>query len=138
MVPPLAQVSVDGYDYSWATNVMGPYLLTTALLPALFAGAKSSVDGKARVVNTSSIMHHLCPINFDALVDGPDRTKLGQTVLYCQSKNVGLIHSGYVWSSFMNVLTSIFRLQSSSPKSLRVGTVNMVSYQRRSIQVCKP
>lgn len=88
MGPALAQVSEDHYDYSWATNVMGPYLLTTLLIPALLAGAKSSTDGKARVVNTASIMHRLGGINFDTLVDGPARIKFGGWALYCQSKNV--------------------------------------------------
>ncbi|KZP05240.1 NAD(P)-binding protein [Athelia psychrophila] len=93
MVPPLAQVSEDGYDYSWATNVMGPYLLTTLLLPALLTGATSAGDGKARVVNTCSVMHHLRAIDFDALVDGPARLRLGGTELYCQSKNAIVVFS---------------------------------------------
>lgn len=88
MGPPLAQVSADNYDYSWATNVMGPYLLTTLLLPALFAGAKSSTDGKVRVVNTASIMHLIGGIDFNTLVDSPARIKFGETALYAQSKNV--------------------------------------------------
>ncbi|KAF7980510.1 hypothetical protein HWV62_38024 [Athelia sp. TMB] len=93
MGPPLAQVSVDNYDYSWATNLMGPYLLTTLLMPALLAGAKSSLDGKARVVNTASIMHRLGGINFDTFVDGPSRIKFGETALYCQSKNATVVLS---------------------------------------------
>lgn len=89
--PPLAQISADNYDHSWVTNVMGPYLLTTLLMPALLAGAKSSADGKARVVTISSVIHQLGRIDFDTLLDGPARTKLGQAGLYIQSKHVSLV-----------------------------------------------
>lgn len=88
MSPPIAQISEDLYDYSWATNVMGPYLLTTLLTPALLAGAKYSADSSARVINTASIMQRLGGINFDTLVNRPARIKFWGTALYCQSKNV--------------------------------------------------
>ncbi|KAF7980221.1 hypothetical protein HWV62_39333 [Athelia sp. TMB] len=94
MDPPLAMVSAEGYDYTFATNVIGPYLLTTTLLPALLAGATSSEDGKARVVTLASVMHRLRPtIDFDSLVDGPARVELGETALYAQSKNADIVLS---------------------------------------------
>lgn len=88
MGPPLAEVSVDNYDLSWATNVMGPYLFTTLLMPALLAGANASADGKARIINTASIMHQLGGIDFNTFIDGPARVKFGELAIYCQSKNV--------------------------------------------------
>jgi NAD(P)-dependent dehydrogenase (short-subunit alcohol dehydrogenase family) len=42
------RVSPDGTELVWATNVVGPYLLTKLLLPALHASAT------ARIVNVSS------------------------------------------------------------------------------------
>ena len=42
------ETSTDGFELIWATNVLGPELLTRLLLPALKAA------GKARVVNVSS------------------------------------------------------------------------------------
>jgi len=42
------QTSADGFELIWATNVLGPELLTRLLLPALKAA------GRARIVNLSS------------------------------------------------------------------------------------
>jgi retinol dehydrogenase-14 len=42
------EVSVDGQELTWVTNVVGPELLTRLLLPALKAA------GKARIVNVAS------------------------------------------------------------------------------------
>src|SRR5215831_1771853 len=42
------RVSPDGIELVWATNVVGPYLLTKLLLPALYASAAG------RIVNVSS------------------------------------------------------------------------------------
>jgi NAD(P)-dependent dehydrogenase (short-subunit alcohol dehydrogenase family) len=43
------RLSADGLELVWATNVVGPHLLTTLLLPALLHG------GAARVINVSSV-----------------------------------------------------------------------------------
>lgn len=45
------RVSVDGYELTFATNHLGPFLLTTLLLDRLKA------TGNARVVNVSSMAH---------------------------------------------------------------------------------
>jgi NAD(P)-dependent dehydrogenase (short-subunit alcohol dehydrogenase family) len=50
MAPPRA-FSVDGFESQWATNVIGPYVLTRSLLPAL-----GSMPG-SRVVFVSSSRH---------------------------------------------------------------------------------
>lgn len=42
-------VTSDGFERHWATNVLGPYLLTTLLLPAL------RETGRGRVVNVSTV-----------------------------------------------------------------------------------
>ena len=47
-MPPERRHSADGFELTFATNVLGPFLLTTLLLPALRAGAP------ARVINVSS------------------------------------------------------------------------------------
>ena len=47
-MPPERRHSPDGFELTFATNVLGPFLLTTLLLPALRAGAPS------RVINVSS------------------------------------------------------------------------------------
>ncbi|KAJ7695142.1 NAD-P-binding protein [Mycena rosella] len=57
MFPPWEKTTVDGYDLQFGTNVLGHFYLTKLLLPQLIAGAQSSSDGKARVINTSSMGH---------------------------------------------------------------------------------
>lgn len=58
----------EGFEQTFASNYLSPFLITHCLLPALMATAKSSPDGKARVLSTSSIGHHSCPgINFEDL-----------------------------------------------------------------------
>ncbi|KAH8110293.1 NAD(P)-binding protein [Phellopilus nigrolimitatus] len=87
MYPPVSELTTDGYDLQFGTNVIGPFYFTTLLLPALFEGAKDSADGKARVVTTSSIGHTMFPaIDYETLVDTPKRQKLSTHNLYCQTK----------------------------------------------------
>lgn len=67
----------------------GHFYFTKLLLPALLQGAKTSKDGKARVVNTSSISSILAsPIDYNTLKDGPARRKCWSVLLYGQSKLV--------------------------------------------------
>jgi NAD(P)-dependent dehydrogenase (short-subunit alcohol dehydrogenase family) len=91
MVPPIEQLTEDGYDLQFGTNVLGHYYFTMLLLPALLAGTKTSGDGKARVVNTSSSVHMFSNMNFDTFTDGPARKKAGTQKLYSQSKHVRTI-----------------------------------------------
>ncbi|KAG8941421.1 hypothetical protein FRC04_004214 [Tulasnella sp. 424] len=89
MTPPIEQTTEDGYDLQFGTNVLGHAHFTLSLLPALLEGAKSSSDGKARVVCTSSLVTYSNSeplIKFDTLKDGPARHKLGKRGLYAQSK----------------------------------------------------
>lgn len=52
----LDALTAQGHDIQWGTNVLGPFLLTNLLMPAL--KASSSVQGApARIVNTSSFLH---------------------------------------------------------------------------------
>ncbi len=53
--------SVDGHELTWATNVLGPYLLTEALLPSLLAA------DKPRVVNVGSSAHRNGTLVWDDL-----------------------------------------------------------------------
>ncbi|KAI5118896.1 hypothetical protein M0805_002812 [Coniferiporia weirii] len=87
MYCPVTELTEDGYDMQFGTNVIGHFYLTTLLLPALFEGAKDSPDGKARVVTTSSIGHSLFPaVDYDALTDTPKRSSYSTHELYCQTK----------------------------------------------------
>lgn len=77
MVPPIGQITAQGYDLQFGTNVLGHYYLTVLLMPALLAGAATSPDKTVRVVTTSSSAHHFCSLNFNTFKDSPARTKLG-------------------------------------------------------------
>ncbi|KAJ7696610.1 hypothetical protein B0H17DRAFT_1053884 [Mycena rosella] len=86
MMPPVEERTADGYDLQFGTNVLGPFFFTKLLLPALIAGAKTSSDGKARVVNTSSGMHLMNNLDFKIILDDTKRKKAGAQPLYALSK----------------------------------------------------
>ncbi|KAJ7642683.1 hypothetical protein DFH06DRAFT_1283512 [Mycena polygramma] len=86
MMPPVEDRTADGYDLQFGTNVLGPFYFTKLLLPALLSGAKSSADGKARVVNTSSGMHLMNSLDFKIILDDKKRKKAGAQSLYALSK----------------------------------------------------
>ncbi|KAG5652888.1 hypothetical protein H0H81_003251 [Sphagnurus paluster] len=93
MAPPIEQVTAQGYDLQFGTNFLGHYYLTTLLLPALLAGAKSSADGKARVVNTSSMAHIAGALDYNTFKDSPKRKKSSTINLYNQSKFANIVFS---------------------------------------------
>ncbi|KAG5652886.1 hypothetical protein H0H81_003249 [Sphagnurus paluster] len=93
MAPPIEQVTAQGYDLQFGTNFLGHYYLTTLLLPALLAGAKSSADGKARVVNTSSMAHIAGALDYNTFKDSPKRKKSSTMNLYNQSKFANIVFS---------------------------------------------
>jgi len=86
MTPPIELLTADGYDLQFGTNCLGHFYLTKLLLPALLSGARSSPDGKARVVNVSSTALYFSTLDFDTFRDGPKRVKKGTIGLYAQSK----------------------------------------------------
>ncbi|KAJ7659295.1 NAD(P)-binding protein [Mycena polygramma] len=93
MASPNALLTHEGYDLQFGVNVLGHFYLTQLLLPCLIAGAKSSPDQVARIVNTSSQTHILGKINFDALTDTPTRSKMSPDDLYAQSKFANVVYS---------------------------------------------
>ena len=76
------QLSVDGYELTWATNHLAPFLLTLRLLPLLRASAP------ARVVTVSSAAHISTSMNFDDLQG--ERSYSGFRA-YSQSKLANLL-----------------------------------------------
>ncbi|KAG6853457.1 putative secondary metabolism biosynthetic enzyme [Blastosporella zonata] len=87
--PHSMDVTEDGYDIQWGTNVVGPFHFTQLLMPALLAAARHS-DDKSRVVFTSSIVLSK-GINFDSLRDTPARKKVGADQRYGQSKLANIV-----------------------------------------------
>jgi retinol dehydrogenase 12 len=92
MNPPVEMLTADGYDLQFGTNVIGHFYFTKLLLPLLISTAKISPDGKARVVNTSSVGHMAaCKLDFEIYKDGPRRKRMSSQSLYFQSKFVSAL-----------------------------------------------
>jgi len=86
MAPPMDALTSEGYDLTFGINVLGHFYFTQLLLPTLIATAKTSPDGKARIVNTASSAHLFFKVDLGAIKDGPARRKLSRNALYAQSK----------------------------------------------------
>lgn len=91
MLVPMDQLTKDGFDLQFGTNVIGPAYFTMLLLPLLLETAREAEMGSVRVVNDSSLVHTLAPpfraINYDTVRAGPVRDrKLGSGTAYAQSK----------------------------------------------------
>ena len=91
MWPPVDQLTKDGYDLQWGTNVVGHWYLTELLMPALLAGVKTSPDQHARVVTTASSGAYLNTLHWDTFKDTPARRKMSTEALYYQSKHVRVL-----------------------------------------------
>ena len=102
MDAPIDQLTEEGYDLTFGTNVVGPFLFTKLLLPLLQAAA--SEHGEARIIHTSSLGHAAAPKEFIAWETlkpgekgGPGdkkRRALGPRNMYYQSKCV----STFLWT----------------------------------------
>ena len=90
MGPPIEQLTADGYDLQWGTNVVGHFYFTELLMSALLAGAQTSPDKHARVVTTSSSGAYLDTLHWETFKDSPERRKKSTQALYHQSKHVRL------------------------------------------------
>ncbi|TFK51790.1 NAD(P)-binding protein [Heliocybe sulcata] len=86
MMCPIEQVTAQGYDMQFGTNVLGHFYFTKLLLPTLIETAKTTPEGKTRVITTSSSGHLFHGLDFATFKDGPKRKKLGTQNLYAQSK----------------------------------------------------
>ncbi|KAF9055052.1 NAD(P)-binding protein [Hymenopellis radicata] len=92
MRPPLSDLTKDGYDMQFGTNVLGHFYFTTLLLPVLEKAARAEppdAKGDVRVVNVSSAGIYSWTKNdlaWDSFRDGPGRKKLSSMDLYVQSK----------------------------------------------------
>ena len=72
------QVSVDGFELTFAVNHLAPFLLTSLLVPALTTGAPS------RIVNVTSVFAHVGGLDVDDVMF--ERRRYSSTRAYNQSK----------------------------------------------------
>lgn len=89
MMPAISEVTAQGYDLQFGTNVLGHFYLTCLLLPILLSTAKDCPEGSVRVVNVSSAAHYAGlwqPLDFGTFKDGPRRRRWMTEFLYIQSK----------------------------------------------------
>ncbi|KAG8795583.1 hypothetical protein FRC12_012322 [Ceratobasidium sp. 428] len=111
VIPPIDQRTVEGYDLSFGTNVLGHFFLTVLLLPTLIHTAKESptARGHARVINTSSGAMWYPPkggIVWETL--GTDEAslaackRLGRPSLYAQSKLGNVLFSNELARRYAN------------------------------------
>jgi NAD(P)-dependent dehydrogenase (short-subunit alcohol dehydrogenase family) len=90
MMPPVEQLTKDGYDLQFGTNVLGHFLFTQLLLPTLLAS--STPSSPSRIVTVASTGALLTGhIDYTTLTPGPARTRLGKQGLYIQSKLANVI-----------------------------------------------
>ncbi|EPT02095.1 NAD-binding protein [Fomitopsis schrenkii] len=81
----------DGYDMTFGVNVVGHFLLTQLLMPALEAGKDTSPDHYSRIIWLSSFGSYLSTLHWDTLKDTPQRKKVRPEALYAQSKFAALL-----------------------------------------------
>ena len=89
MIPPVEQLTTDGYDLQFGTNVLGHFYFTRLLLPTIRSTVDSAPENKPRIVITaSSAAAFTEKIRWETLSDEQARKKLGPQLLYAQSKLV--------------------------------------------------
>jgi NAD(P)-dependent dehydrogenase (short-subunit alcohol dehydrogenase family) len=83
MVSTRHRTSVDGFELTFATNHLGPFLLTALLLDHL--------DQAARIIMVASRIHYRGRLDLDTITNG--RTRYGATAAYAQSKLANVMHT---------------------------------------------
>jgi len=83
MVSTRRRTSVDGFELTFATNHLGPFLLTALLLDHL--------DEGARIVTVASRIHYRGRLDLAAITDAGVR--YGATAAYAQSKLANVMHT---------------------------------------------
>ncbi|KAI1636700.1 hypothetical protein F4809DRAFT_641248 [Biscogniauxia mediterranea] len=131
------QWSPDGIELTFATNHIGPFLLTNMLLPILLETARDSESGATRIINVSSSAHMISPIrfsdyNFESKTSLPQREQPRKNLpehLYEQQGGFpGMV--AYGASKTANVLFTVAlneRLRSSGIQSFAVNPGDVLS-----------
>lgn len=92
MLPPVDQITAQGFDLQFGVNVLGHFYLTQLLLPVLLSTAPTTRDKKVRVVNLTSWANHQGTLDYNTFKDGPARRKKSGE-MYPQSKFANIVFS---------------------------------------------
>jgi NAD(P)-dependent dehydrogenase (short-subunit alcohol dehydrogenase family) len=83
MVSTRRRTSVDGFELTFATNHLGPFLLTALL--------SHHLDNSGRIVTVASRIHYRGRLDLAAVTDA--RARYGATAAYAQSKLANVMHT---------------------------------------------
>ena len=83
MVSTRHRTSVDGFELTFATNHLGPFLLTALL--------SDHLDQAARIVMVASRIHYRAQLDLDAVTDA--RARYRATAAYARSKLANVMHT---------------------------------------------
>ena len=83
MVSTRHRSSADGFELTFATNHLGPFLLTALL--------SDHLDKGARIVTVASRIHYRGHLDLDAVTNA--RARYGATAAYAQSKLANVMHT---------------------------------------------
>jgi retinol dehydrogenase 12 len=83
MVSVRRRMSVDGFELTFATNHLGPFLLSALLV--------DSLDAQARIINVASRAHFRGRIDFGQITD--PRAPYNAQAAYAQSKLANVLHA---------------------------------------------
>lgn len=88
MIPPVGSTSAQGYELQYGTNILGPFLFTTLLLPVLRQTARTRKPGEVRVSWAASSAVHMSPPRGMGFQDDGSLafSTLGGTTEYAVSK----------------------------------------------------
>ncbi|KAH9973111.1 NAD-P-binding protein [Lactifluus volemus] len=131
MITPMEETTVQNYDMQFGTNVIGHWLFTTLLLPALFAATDASpTHEKARIVTVSSSANYLTnELDFDAFADGPQRKKYNPWDLYYKSKLGNVVVARELARRYGDKIVST----SLNPGNIRTDLQRHMPHWQRSI-----
>ncbi|KAH6912950.1 hypothetical protein BKA70DRAFT_1370371 [Coprinopsis sp. MPI-PUGE-AT-0042] len=128
------EVTANGYDPVFHTNVLGPFYFTKLLLPLLLQTAKLQ-EGAARprVVNVTSSAHHFAGVpmlDFNSFKDGPGRRKhTDLDHFYSQSKAAIIVFSNELARQYGDMLVSV----SVNPGNFRTALTRDVHDRVRNL-----
>lgn len=84
-------ITSEGFEENFTGNHVGPFLLTSRLIPLLKRAAQDAPKGSVRIVNTSSDASEMIPgLNFDDLMNF-ENFSVGAA--YCGSKLANVLHA---------------------------------------------